>query len=310
MPSLNLVATNFRSSDFNFEMSGDGGDISGWSVKVETLGFAARRLLTPQLHESEKDAIKGAVSEAHHVTLSEEELRDLGIVREARYFVFSYPIVTAQELTVSTKDSQIADVAFLVFGGYMYFDSDMVLKDVRAVVPTIDGGLRFGPPQKWMPEWTLDAGADRWRPVTLPSLRKLGVRYFTWLRPDEIVNDSVLCRSGGFAYIFHEPSEIGVLQAQLDIYFGLEDREVEHGKGCPQCSRILEWSDYNEGAYEGGWTCEYHETCAQAQTDEAPLRWFCAHCQLDVCDGCYARLKTGGARRLLHDTGADTGSAA
>jgi len=303
MPSLNLVATNFRSSDFVFELAGYGESISGWSVKVDTLGFAAQRLIAPQLQEPEKDAIRGVVSRAHHVTLSEEELRDLGIVQEAHHFVFSYPIVTAQELKVSAKESQISDVAFLVYGGFMYFDSDMVLRDVRAMIPSVEGGLRFGSPQQWMPEWTLAAGADRWRPVTMPSLREKGVRYFTWLRPDEDVEGLVPCHNGGFAYIFHEPCEIGVLQAQLDIYFQIEDQEVNPCKSCPQCSRLLEWSDYNEGAYAGGWTCENFTTCAGAQTEDAPMRWFCVHCQLDICDSCYAGLKADVlANRFLHET--------
>jgi len=301
LTSLDLAATNFRASDFSFDIAADSEELSGWSLKTSTLGFAAHRFLLPQLQESEKGDIKGRISPPHHITLSDEELCNLGIVRDARHFVFSYPIVTAQELNVSAKEGRVADIAFLVYGGYMYFDSDMVLRDVRAVVPTDEGGLCFGPPQQWLPEWSLAAGADRWCPVTLPSLRALGVRYFSWLLPGETVDGSTLCTNGGFAYIFHEPAETGVLQARLDIFFQLVDKEVDEGKGCPQCSRLLEWSDYDQGVYAGGWTCEFASGCGQSRTSEAPMRWFCPQCQLDICDACYSGLQTEGkARRLLH----------
>jgi hypothetical protein len=290
MPSLSLAATSFRSTDFNF--SGD--QKLEWSLQVNTLGFAAHRFITSQMSGTEKDTIKGVVSMMQDVTLSQEELEALGIVAEARYFVFSYPVVTSQELKPSAKDSQVADIAFLLFGGYMYFDSDLVLRDVRAVLPASEGSIRFGPSQPWLPEWTAALDAQRWRPVTLPSLRAVGVRYFTWLRAGETVEGSTLCRNGGFAYLFHEPSEVGVLQARLDIYFQIEDREeeVRLGRRCPRCSRPMEWSDFSEGAYAGGWTCEYIATCSQAKTDEAPKRWFCSHCHMDICGACSAGLAT------------------
>jgi len=301
LASLDLAATSFRASDFSFNMATDSEELSVWSLKTSTLGFAANRFLLPRLQESETATIEGRISRPHHITLSDEELCNLGIARDVRHFVFSYPIVTAQDLQVSPKDSRVADIAFLVFGGYMYFDSDMVLKDVRAVVPVEEGGLCFGAPQQWSPEWSISAGVDRWCPVTLPSLRAIGVRYFSWLLPDETVEGSKLCRNGGFAYIFHEPTEIGVLQARLDVFFALVDKEVNHGKGCPQCSRLLEWSDYNEGAYAGGWRCEFSDNCGSSWSMEAPTRWFCPHCQLDICPACYASLQTEGlARRLLH----------
>jgi hypothetical protein len=151
--------------------------------------------------------------------LSDEELSDLGIVPDARLFVFSYPIITARDLQVSPKDSLLPDLAFLVFGGFMYFDSNMVLRDVRAAMPNKEGGLRFGSPQQWQPEWSASAGVERWHPVMLPSLRAIGVRYFSWLLPGESVDGTFLCRDGGFAYIFHEPSETSDAHAKQDVFF-------------------------------------------------------------------------------------------
>jgi len=299
--SLDLKATSFRASDFVFDTAGDGQRLAEWSMKTGALGFAAHRFLAPQLEESEKQTIRGHISEPHQINLSDSELCDLGIVRNACHFAFSYPIVTAQELTASVKDARVADIAFLLFGGYMYFDADMVLKDVRAVIPSDDGCLRFGPPQKWLPEWTVAVRADRWRPVTLPALRALGVRYFSWLRPGESVDSVALCRNGGFAYIFHEPCETSTLQAQLDVFFQLEDAEVDHSKCCPQCGGTMEWSDYNEGAYAGGWACDNAATCGQTCTSQGPSRWCCAHCEVDVCGDCSLGLVVAvQARRLLH----------
>merc|ERR1711972_1171555 len=177
----------------------------------------------------------------------------------------------------------------------------MVLKDVRAVVPSDEGCLHFGPPEQWLPHWTVAAGVDRWRPVTLPALRALGVRYFSWLRPGESVDGQALCRNGGFAYIFHEPTQVGTLQAQLDVFFQLEDAEVDHGKCCPQCGGAMQWSDYNEGAYAHGWACENVSSCGKTRTSEQPMRWFCADCELDICGSCALNSAVEEqTRRLLH----------
>jgi len=286
MTSLDLAATTFCASDFAFDTLDEGQRLSGWSLKMGDVGCTAHSFLVTQLQQPAKSAIRGHISEPHPINLSDDELSNLGIVREARYFAFSYPLVTAQELDVSVNDARVADIAFLVFGGYMYFDSDMVLKDVRAIIPSEDGCLRFGPPQEWSLEWTMAAGVDRWCPMTLPALRKLGVRYFSWLRPGESVDGVTLCRNGGFAYIFHEPCETSTLLAQFDVFFQLGDVEVR--KGCPQCSRMMEWSDYCEGDYAGGWICENAATCGQSRTSHGPMRWFCPHCELDVCIACSA----------------------
>jgi len=302
MAPLDLVSTGFRASDFNFEVPAEGGSgFSEWSLQVDTLGFGLRRFLEGQLGEAEQQVIRGMASEFHHITLSNAEISELGIDRDARFFAFCYPIVTERPLKLSAKDGRSPDIALLAFGGFMYFDSDMVLKDVRAVMSAEHGGLHFGQPQAWLPQWELAGGDSRWRPVTLPVLRELGVRYFTWLLPEEEVNGMRLCRSGGFAYIFHEPSEKAVVQAKLDIFFPIEDAELNHGKGCPKCSRILEWSDFSQGLYEAGWTCENYMSCGQAWTEDSHMRYFCSHCQADFCEACHAALRTGGhARTLLH----------
>mmetsp|Transcript_118120 Transcript_118120/g.294547 ORF Transcript_118120/g.294547 Transcript_118120/m.294547 type:complete len:481 (-) Transcript_118120:153-1595(-) len=305
MTPLDLVSTGFRASDFKFDESvSSSSGLLEWSLRIDALGFAVQRVLAGQFGDSGKERIRGVASAPHHITLSDAELNQLGIVREARLFSFCYPVTTEQPLQISKKDTMTPDIALLAFGGFMYFDSDMVLKDVRAVMPTGQGGLRFCQPQAWLPQWNLSGGLYRWRPVTLPALRDLGVRYFTWLQPEEEVDGVKLCRNGGFAYIFHEPSEKNVVQAKLNVFFDIMDAEVGHGKGCPKCNHILEWSDFKQGLYESGWMCENYSTCRQAWSDDNAMRFFCSHCQSDFCEACHAALDTQGqARTLLHAGG-------
>eukprot|EP00443_Scrippsiella_acuminata_P073605 CAMPEP_0115559814 /NCGR_PEP_ID=MMETSP0271-20121206/100144_1 /TAXON_ID=71861 /ORGANISM="Scrippsiella trochoidea, Strain CCMP3099" /LENGTH=219 /DNA_ID=CAMNT_0002993865 /DNA_START=47 /DNA_END=703 /DNA_ORIENTATION=+ len=127
LASLDLAATGFRASDFSFNMVSGNEDLSGWSLKTNTLGFAANRFLIPQLQASEKATIQGRISRPHHITLSEEELCNLGIARDASRFVFSYPIVTARPSRGASPGLTTSPFRKKVFGGYMYFDSDMVL---------------------------------------------------------------------------------------------------------------------------------------------------------------------------------------
>eukprot|EP01062_Namystynia_karyoxenos_P020029 TRINITY_DN17577_c4_g1_i1.p1 TRINITY_DN17577_c4_g1~~TRINITY_DN17577_c4_g1_i1.p1 ORF type:complete len:788 (+),score=256.56 TRINITY_DN17577_c4_g1_i1:141-2504(+) len=61
---------------------------------------------------------------------------------------------------------------------------------------------------------------------------------------------------------------------------------------CPKCvevspsTSILEWSDYAEGAYAGGWHCENFRLCQARRSTSGDFRWFCKDCQFDLCDGC------------------------
>merc|ERR1719401_1767421 len=272
---MDVMPTCFRSNDFEFRCKADSSSqqATQWSIRVHKLGFAARRFLAPQLEEHEK-TVTGHISEVHGVTMPEEQLRALGVVREATLFAFSYPVVTANQLHITEKDARVADVAFLVFGGFMFFDSDMVLQDIRAVVPSEDGSLCFAAPQPWMPEWTSALPVDRWNPVTIPALRNLGVRCFSWILPGEQVegHGEPLSHNGGFAYLFHEPSETGVLQAQLDVFFEVQvtAQEEPQGKPCPKCAMPLEWSDFSLGEYAEGWDCENFRICGHTRAPECP----------------------------------------
>eukprot|EP00443_Scrippsiella_acuminata_P114056 CAMPEP_0115765726 /NCGR_PEP_ID=MMETSP0272-20121206/102743_1 /TAXON_ID=71861 /ORGANISM="Scrippsiella trochoidea, Strain CCMP3099" /LENGTH=434 /DNA_ID=CAMNT_0003211591 /DNA_START=46 /DNA_END=1349 /DNA_ORIENTATION=- len=282
-----LTASSVAGGIYSTDSEGGSG-FSEWSLQVDTLGFGLRRFLEGQLGEAEQQVIRGMASEFHHITLSNAEISELGIDRDARFFAFCYPIVTERPLKLSAKDGRSPDIALLAFGGFMYFDSDMVLKDVRAVMSAEHvmgaGGRR-------QPLAARDVAGAAGARCALLHMAVAG-RGGQW---NEALPD------GGFAYIFHEPSEKAVVQAKLDIFFPIEDAELNHGKGCPKCSRILEWSDFSQGLYEAGWTCENYMSCGQAWTEDSHMRYFCSHCQADFCEACHAALRTGGhARTLLH----------
>jgi len=298
---LDLAATSYRAGDFDFGPEGTFGKTHSfeWSLRSDKLGFAAKRFLAQT--SGGEAAIRGRLSQVQGMTLPEEELKELGIVHDAMHFAFSYPVVTTQDLRVTEKDVKVPDIAFLVFGGYMCFDADMALQDIRAVMPSEDGPLRFGPPRRWRPQWTGAFPAERWHRVTIPALRDLGVRHFAWLLPGEAVpgEEDQLSKHGGFAYIFHEPAETGVLQETLDVYFevvdssqtGSEDAaSLPQGKACPKCSRALDWSDCSEGDYASGWDCENFAVCGRAWTRACPHRWFCPACSFDLCGECHSAL--------------------
>jgi len=306
MTPLDLVPTSFRNGDFAFEgmsslLHGEA-TMASWTACVDKLGFAAKRFLETKLPGGER-TITGHISKLHSVIMSEEELESIGIEREAAsLFAFTYPVATLQELQLTPKDAKVPDIALLVFGGFMYFDSDLQLRDVRAAVPTDGSGvLRFRAPQPWKPDWIATLGVHRWKPVTLPALRKVGVRYFCWLLPGEALpgRTEALTDNGGFAYIFHEPGETEVLQANFDTLFGIasrgeEDSTASRGKPCPKCARPLQWSDFSKGAYADGWDCENVQVCGMTAAMSGRHRWFCPDCSFDICNRCHSTMWTGG----------------
>jgi len=291
MAPLGLAQTGFRNSDFHFEgmsrLSQGQVGMASWTAQVDELGFAARRFLQSKLPDLEK-VITGHVSRLHEVTLSAEDLEDLGIeAGAAAMFAFSHPVAMLQELQVSQRDMSVPDIALLVFGGFMYFDSDLCLRDVRALVPgdgAVGGGLlRFRAPQPWRLEWTEALGVHRWRPVTVPALRAVGARYFCWFLPGEALpgGGEAFTDNGGFAFLFHDPGETAVLQASFDTFFAAASKAGDEavcapqGKPCPTCARPLEWSDFDAGPYAIGWDCEHLHVCGMRAATAGRHRWCC-----------------------------------
>jgi len=286
---LGLAPTSYRPADFAFDIPhvlDSEPSADSWSANVEKMGFAARRYLESQMSAGE-GLVRAHISKFHNVFVSKEDRGKWGILHAASYFGFSYPVLNAEAWQITSQDAKVADIALLVFGGYMFFDSDLRLIDVRALVPGEGAGaLRLKDAQPWSVESTTALGAHRWHPVTLPAPRHKGARYFCWLLPGEALpgQSDALVDDGGFAFIFHEPTETGVLQAQFDTLLAIAGNR---GNPCPKCSRPMQWSAFDQGSYARGWDCEHFRVCGVSSMKAGRYRWFCAECSFDMCNRCH-----------------------
>lgn len=57
---------------------------------------------------------------------------------------------------------------------------------------------------------------------------------------------------------------------------------------CRNCSREMDWSSFDDGAYASGWECNHFETCGSQASNTGPARWFCRDCSSDICARCFA----------------------
>eukprot|EP00929_Paragymnodinium_shiwhaense_P022421 TRINITY_DN1432_c0_g1_i2.p1 TRINITY_DN1432_c0_g1~~TRINITY_DN1432_c0_g1_i2.p1 ORF type:complete len:1178 (+),score=330.36 TRINITY_DN1432_c0_g1_i2:78-3611(+) len=57
-------------------------------------------------------------------------------------------------------------------------------------------------------------------------------------------------------------------------------------KVCPDCSIVLNWSDFAEGDYQDGWHCNNIDMCGRGAATSGPWRWFCSACMNDFCEDC------------------------
>merc|ERR1711957_890148 len=131
---------------------------------------------------------QGYLSPLHPINLPEAARVAANVPQTAAYFAWCYPF--ASDWNVESDDwATDPDVLFLVVGGYVYFDNKRNVVGINSVLPAASGGLKFGPPKQWRPEWTaqLKRQGDRWRPVTLRKLLVAGATEFCWLRPDEFI---------------------------------------------------------------------------------------------------------------------------
>jgi len=169
--------------------------------------ISCSRLREPvRAYTYDKDFLDVKFSALSRVTLPKEGTGsrfEVGISEFAEHFAFAYPAV---ECELNEEVVTATDLAFLSAGGFVYFDRDMKLVDMMAVVPRKFGGLRFKEPRKWKKQWT-DSFSGRFVEVTLPMLKEKGVDKFCWLSPEEKFGTEVLCKHGGFAYLFKEAGE-------------------------------------------------------------------------------------------------------
>lgn len=153
--------------------------------------------------------VKGYLSPIHEVNLNDAAKEAAGIPPKARHFMFSYPVTfEAAPEGKQIQDSKNGDLAFLANGGFVYLDetATQVIR-MNAVIPAVAGGLRFGPPLKWEPQWSKRLlHANRLRPITVKVIRETGATHFCWIRPNEVMwfgesGGAPICPHGGFAYI-------------------------------------------------------------------------------------------------------------
>lgn len=67
------------------------------------------------------------------------------------------------------------------------------------------------------------------------------------------------------------------------------DPVSEESRPCPACGMSLVWSDFAEGMYDDGWSCENVAACG-TERPESAFRWFCAPCERDFCHPCFLAL--------------------
>lgn len=150
------------------------------------------------------------LSPIHEVTVTEHHRETIGIPVDAHFFSFCHPFFS--DVIAPSEYLEDPDVVFLTNGGYVYFDADCKVLALKGVVPSADGGLRFGPPRQLklsLVEALRQAG--RWYPVTFKFMMEAGAMEFCWIRPNERIandhmhvignNDEFVSRSGGFAYL-------------------------------------------------------------------------------------------------------------
>jgi len=168
----------------------------------------------------------GQFSPAHPITLSDSEKKAAQIPTESTSFVWAYPLaITVDVNKLQGIDPSDPDLAFLMVGGYVYFNKEHKVCGVNTIIPA-DNGLVFSRPKKWNPDFTrFLARSGRFQPITIKALHDCGARWYCWIRPDEPIIDEFglsekLCPNGGFVYLFHDKYYEGTKdQMTTDRYF-------------------------------------------------------------------------------------------
>merc|ERR1712039_555271 len=117
------------------------------------------------------------------LTLDDATLDEIGIPITAKYFAWSFPIITA----LYQPDCQDEpDLNFLMNGGFVYLDIDHAVVGIMALSFDEAGGLQFGAAEDLGQEFG-EALKGRIHDITLPSLRQTDATHFCWVAPNEMV---------------------------------------------------------------------------------------------------------------------------
>jgi len=141
------------------------------------------------------------LSPLHQITLDAETKAAANIPKEATYFAWAYPIVNDGSVRLS---GQSPEMAFLEYGGYIYFNDARDAVGTNSICPAALGtlGLMFGRPQP-LPQDIADTltRQGRFQEITLAPLAQAGATHFGWIRPGEF-SGKVASPDGCFAYKF------------------------------------------------------------------------------------------------------------
>jgi len=184
--------------------------------------------------------VVGQLSPVHPITLSDTQKKAARIPIEATSFVWAYPIARDQDRDIyrlTGINPADPDLAFLMVGGYVYFNKEIKVCGVNTILPSIDNGLVFSKPKKWNHDFTkFLAKEGRFQPITIKALYDCGARHYCWIRPDEPLVDldwgtsEKLCPNGGFVYLFHDKYDEGSKEEMgKDCYF-----HVLNGEECEE----------------------------------------------------------------------------
>jgi hypothetical protein len=165
---------------------------------------AMRTLIQQPLMNLDGEPLRSYLTAIHEVTVPLSDRQTVGIPDDALTFAFCHPF--ANDLLVSDELGADADVAFLLHGGFVFFNGDHDVISLKSMEANCDGGLRFGRPMQ-LHEKTIEnlRSGDRWHPVTDQHLIEAGAIDFCWIHSNEPVHilrgETISSSYGGFAYL-------------------------------------------------------------------------------------------------------------
>ncbi|CAF0751006.1 unnamed protein product [Didymodactylos carnosus] len=172
------------------------------------------------------------------------------IPEDATHFCWIYPPRGFTNLSTAAKkliDTEVInrdpEFTFLAIGGFVYFkyeNHEYHILRTNALVQDING-LVFKGPFPWKPKYTENLWKqDRFQNITMYSLLKLGIKYYTFINPNEVLEASNVpvwtpSENGAFVYLYNENGQ----PHEFDCYFSVDDycHGVEDGILSSACVR-------------------------------------------------------------------------
>eukprot|EP00928_Gymnodinium_smaydae_P040367 TRINITY_DN2737_c0_g2_i1.p1 TRINITY_DN2737_c0_g2~~TRINITY_DN2737_c0_g2_i1.p1 ORF type:complete len:571 (-),score=95.92 TRINITY_DN2737_c0_g2_i1:143-1855(-) len=186
-------------------------DESGGNFTVDLLSLQTPAALLKNYIPTLGDKLHGLELRKAEITLCKQELAELGIdpnvTHYARGAISHVDVVQALSPEELHKLATMhePDVAFLIWGGYFYFDATGACVSIMAILPSGLGRLNFGSPRKLNSDVIAEIRAScQFQQVTLPDFRSVGAREFAWVSTEVTVAGEQLCPHGGFVYVFPE----------------------------------------------------------------------------------------------------------